>query len=295
MPRTVADGYRRLRASHHVNVLQWLRNSMLLCTLAAALLYLWVATQASHDIAAANRTEQAVADIDLARSAAGSANDALRTAFANEDVTLIGTGSTYIDDVTQVSKYLTLAAEGNAAGAEGTSKIQFAQDQLDTYLQLGENAVRDYTMSISLGTAGETYALDDKDDLFAALDDLRSTEQAALDAQRNAWAIDPWVFWWALLGPVIALLLLAMTTAHVLARHFRRHVSRWLWGSLLTNAATAATVGIFNRNDGRHLSTGPWASYPATLIVAPFLFLLAAVFGYVAYRPRLAEYRFSPS
>jgi len=54
-PRIFASRYRRLRAAHPVSVLRWLRNGVLLCVLAAALLYLWVATQAGNDIGAATR------------------------------------------------------------------------------------------------------------------------------------------------------------------------------------------------------------------------------------------------
>lgn len=97
---------------------------MLLCVFAAALLYLWVATQAGNDIDAARRTSQAVADIGLARGEAIAADTALRKVFAHEAPTLVGTGSDYIDDFTAVSKYLTLAAENNAAGPRGTSGIE---------------------------------------------------------------------------------------------------------------------------------------------------------------------------
>ena len=98
-----------------------------------------------------------------------------------------------------------------------------------------------------------------------------------------------------LLGPVIGVLLLAGATAQVLARHFRRHVSPWLWGSLLITAGTVITVGFFNWNDERHQAADQWAGHPVTLTGALLLFLTAAVLAHLAYRPRLAEYRFKPS
>lgn len=296
VPRTVAGQYRRLRATHHANVLRWLRNGVVLCTLAAAPLYLWVAIQAGHDIAAAHRTNDAMNNIDLASTAVKSADSALKTTFEHEDINLIGTGSDYLNDITQVSKNLTLAAEGNDADANTTRD---AQDELATYLTLSENAVRDYATDTSsghrLGLAAESYASSSETTLGSTLGELQQSEQAAFQAQRGAWAIDPRAFWWALLGPVIAVTVLMAATAYVLARHFRRRVSPWLWSSLLTLAATAVTVGLFNWNDERHLYTKPWAGNLATLIAAPALFVLAAIFAYLAYRLRLAEYRFQPS
>ncbi len=298
MTVNAADRYRRLRAAHPASVLRWLRNGVLLCVLAAALLYLWVATQAGNDIGAAGRTQSAVTDIGSAVIAAMNADTALVTVFTTEDVTLTGTGSDYVDYIDEVSKDLTLAAEDNGAGKEGTSSIQYVQAQLQTYLLLSENAVRDYGQAAGgpqLGEAAEGYASSSNGDLVTALRALKGTEQNALGVQDRAWPLDPGAFWWALLGPVVAMVLLSMATAHVLTRYFRRHVSRWLWGSLLVTAATAVAVGVFNWSDERHLSGDPWAGHPATLTCALLLFLLAAVLAQLAYRPRLAEYRFESS
>jgi hypothetical protein len=293
--RVLAGQYRQFRAAHPVRVLGWLRNGMLLAVAAAALLYVWVAIQAGHDISAARRTSQGITDIENARTAARMAEAALSDAFATEDITLTGTGSAYVNEISQVNKYLALAAEDNAAGAEGTSMIQFVQGQLGTYLQLSENAVRDYGVGRPLGQAAETYAASGEGDLLAALHDLKGTEQAALRAQRGAWALDPGTFWWALLGPVTGMFLLGGATAQVLARHFRRHVSPPLWGALLVTAAVSITMGFFNWNDARHLAAGRWAGHPVTLTAALLLSLAAAVLAYLAYRPRLAEYKFRPS
>jgi hypothetical protein len=284
------DGkYRRLRSAHPVHVLRWLRNGVLLCVAAAALLYLWVAIQAGNDIAAAQRTQQAIADIGKASSAAMDAETMLDYAFSSEDVKLIGTGSEFVNQIALVAKYLTLAAEDNAAGTEGTGEIQFVQDQLVTYLELSENAVSDYDRGAVLGQAGQVYASGGEGDVLSAIDGLRKAEQTALDAQRAAWALDPGTFWWALLGPVIGMLLLVAATANVLARYFRRHVSRWLWGSLLITAATMVTAGFFSP------AADPWARHRATMAAAMLLLLAAAVLAQLAYRPRLAEYRFQPS
>lgn len=291
----IAGRYRRLRSTHPVHVLRWLRNGMLVCVAAAALLYLWVAIQAGDDITTARQTQQAITDIKNANGAAKSAENELNHAFSSEDIKLVGTGSEFVNQIALVAKYLTLAAEDNAAGTEGTGEIQFVQDQLVTYLRLSENAVSDYDRSTVLGQAGGGYASGGESDVESAIGKLSIAEQRALGAQRGAWALDPGTFWWTLLGPVIGMLLLAAATANVMARHFRRHVSRWLWGSLLITAATMVTVGFFNSADARSLAADPWAGHPATMTVAPLLLLAAAVLAHLAYRPRLAEYRFQPS
>jgi hypothetical protein len=66
---------------HPATVLRWLRDGVLLCTAAAALLYLWVAINARHEIAAIHRTQAAVGYITDASSTAAQAQSALRTAL----------------------------------------------------------------------------------------------------------------------------------------------------------------------------------------------------------------------
>jgi hypothetical protein len=188
-----------------------------------------------------------------------------------------------------------LAAQDNGAGTKGTSGIQYVTNQLTSYQRLSENAVTDYVQSTGLGKAGQSYANGGNTNVVLAIDDLKGTEQSALSAQRRAWALNPWTFWWALLGPVLAMLALTVATANVLASHFRRHVSPWLWGSLLITALTVITVGALNTADAQSLSADPWAGHPATMTVALLLLLTAAVLAGLAYRPRLAEYRFEPS
>lgn len=303
-PRILTDQYRQLRTAHPVRVLRWLRNGTLLAVAAAALLYVWVASQAGHDISAARQTARGIGYINQAIRSADAAGVALSHATATEDVTLTGTGKAFVTQVTQVYKYLALVAEDNAAGTAGTNQIQFVQGQVGSYLDMSETAIRGYGAGGDLGTADETAATLGERDLVSALGDLKGIEQRALDAQRHAWPLDPATFWWALLGPVIGLLLIAGATARVLARHFRRHVGPRLWGSLLITAATMITVGFLNlhdeqqlarSSDEQHPAASQWAGHPGTLTGALVLLLAAAVLGYLAYRPRLAEYRFNPS
>lgn len=292
MAPLVAVQYRRLRAAHPVYVLEWLRNAMLLVIAAAALLYLLVAIQASSDIGTAIRTGQAVRDISSASRAVTAAGSALADTLSTEDVKLTGTGSDYVNDISTMNRDLALAAENNGAGTYGTVEIQFAQGQLETYLQLSENAVSDEGLALQLGMAGEAYAQSGGKALTMALADLDKAEQTALREQRGAWPINPAAFWWVLLGPVIVMLILGGATTRLLARHFRRHVSPWLWASLLTVTATAVTAGFLNLHDERVLSQDPLAGHPVTLACALLLFLAAAVMAYLAYRRRLADYRF---
>lgn len=304
--------------AHPATVLRWLRNGVLLSLAAAALLYLWVAIQARHEIAAVHRTQQAITYIEDACNMADSAQSALQTTFSgHEDVTLTGAGEAYVNDITQVNRDLTLAAEDNAAG---TSQIQYVYGELETYLVLSESAVSDYSFGRQFGQAAETYASVGESNLTSALGlesalgkaqtcqqlagmeqggsvppGLAPTEENALRAQLRSWPLDPGTFWWVLLGPVIGMLLLVTATAYVLARHFRRHLSRWLWGSLLIAAATSITVGVFDVLDGRNLSGSQLAGNPVTIAVALLLFLAAGAQAYLAYQPRLADYRFRSS
>jgi hypothetical protein len=301
-PRT-ADRQSRPRSAHPVHVLRWFRNGMLLCVAAAALLYLWVAIQAGSDVAAVQRTQYAIKDVADASAAVTQAGNALKRVFSSEDVPLVGTGTEFVSQVTLVDKDLTLAAENNAAGTEGTSEIQYAENEFTSYLQLSETAVHDYDVPGPLGPAGGTYASGGEGAVTDAIKTLQASEQSALDAQRTAWALDPGVFWWVLLGPVIGMLALAAATATALARHFWRLASPWLGGSLLITAVTVIIAGLINSADARHLNSvdarhltaDPWAGRPVTMAVALLLFLAAVEMARRAYHPRLAEYLFEPS
>jgi hypothetical protein len=276
-------------------VLRWLRNGMLLSLAAAALLYLVVAIQAGSDISAARRTQQAVMNLNNASTAVKNAEIELSDAFSREDVTLVGTGSAFVNTITQVNKSLTLAAESNAAGTEGASEIQFVENQLTSYLQQSETAVSDYGHGPVLGDAGQDYANSGGDNLTSAIGDLSDAEKTALSGQRATWALSPGVFSWALLAPVVGMLALFVATVNLLARHFRRNVSPLLWGALAITTLTMATVGAFNAIDAQNLAATPLAGNPVTIAVVLLLLLAAAVLAASAYQPRLAEYRFEPS
>jgi hypothetical protein len=282
-------------AIHPIDVLRWLRNGILLCVVATATMYLWVAIQAGGDIGAAQRTQQAITDLGAASSAVNAAGSALDSAFSREDPTLVGTGSDFANDITQVNKELTLAAESSAASTAAASDIQYVENQFTSYLQLSETAVSDYEQGPALGRAGQGYASGAETAVQSAIATLTGDERTALRAQRAAWALHPATFWWALLGPVIGFLLLVAATARVLARHFRRHVSPYLWGALLIVAATTVTVGFLNAGDAQSLAPAPKAGHPVTMTIALLALLAAAALAQLAYHPRLAQYRFRSS
>lgn len=295
VPPFVSGRYQRVRTAHPVYVLAWLRNGVLLAIAGTALLYLLVAIAASGDISTAIKTRQANADVDNAISAVMKSAKDLNHTFKFEDVQLTGAGSAYINDISKVTREMALAAENNGAGGQGTIDIQFTQGLLEDYLRVGLSAVTDENLDSILGDAGNSYVSVDKQNLIQQLGALNTDETQALDDQRGAWPVDPAAFWWALLGPVIVLLVLTGATARLLARHFRRHASPWLWGSLLTVTAVAVTAGFLNLDDEQTLSGDPLAGHPVTLALALLLFLIAGVMAHFAYRQRLADYRFQSS
>lgn len=293
-PWSAGRQYQRLRTAHPVTVLRWLRNGVLLCVAAAAAVSLGIALQASSDISTARSTRQASAEITQARAAASKALSELDHTLRHEDPTLTGTGSAYINQLSQVFTHLTLVAEDNTAGTVETGQIPYIDNLLNTYLQESNSAVLDYTSGQRLGNAGEQYAREAERSLDVALADLQGAEQSGLAAQRGTWSLDAGLagFWWALAAPFFIMLLLAVATARVLARHFRRLVSGWLLGAVGITALAAALLGYLNARDAASLSANPWAGHPATLTCAMLLFTAAAAFAYAGYQPRLAEYRF---
>lgn len=295
VPPFVAGRYDRVRTAHPVYVLAWLRNGVLLAIAGVALLYLLVTIQASNDIGSAIKTQQAQADAGHAISAVDKSETDLDHTFDFEAVLLTGTGTNYINDISEVTRQVALVAENNGAGDQGTIDIQFAQGLLEDYLRVGLSAVSDEGLGPALGAAGKSYVSADKGTLKMQLGALEDDETTALDEQRDAWPVDPPAFWSALLGPVIIMLILAAATTRLLARHFRRHASRWLWGSLLTVTAVSVVAGFLNLGDERGLSRDPLAGHPVTMAFVLLLLLAAGVMAHLAYRQRLADYRFQSS
>ncbi|WP_433892140.1 hypothetical protein [Streptomyces sp. CA-111067] len=308
----------RLRATHSTTMLRWLRAGVLAMVVVTALLYLVVSREAGQQIAAARRTDQAIGDIGQAQQAARNADAALSGVFQTGQVALIGTGTDFANQTARIYTYVTSAADGNAAGRQGLTEIQFVQGQLTTCVQLADSAVRDYSrLAQDAGTsAGQRKrivqaaqdALDhpeEKSDggravpgtggLIPTLNDLKLLEQDAQADQRHSPWLDPVYVWPLLVGPSAVMALLVLATGHVMARHFRRYVGVKLPTALLATTAAGVVTAVLSGIDEHHLAAHPRAGHPVTLALALTALAAAAVLTYLAYRPRLAEYRFSPS
>jgi hypothetical protein len=269
--------------------------------------YLVVSLQAGAQIAAAKHTHDAVREIGAARVQAEEADEALEKAAATGEVDLIGTGSSFANATARVSILVTSAAEGNAAGTRGLNHIQFVQGQLTTAVQRANVAVRDYAHGDQAGMDAARDALTDEREtyhehevpftggLIASLDDLRAMEQEALDHQLESRWLNPASTWALLIAPVAVMLVLVCATGYVVVRHFRRYPGPHLLLALPATAAVGITTGVLCRIDARRLPGQPLTNHPGVIATALTLLAAAGVLAYLAYRPRLAEYRFPRS
>lgn len=298
----------RLRTAHATVVLRRLRAGVLASVVATALLYLVVSAQAGDRIAAARRTDRAIADITAARAEARAADTALARAFAGGQVPLVGTSKDFDNRTARVSTDVTSALAGNAAGLRGLRQIEFVQNQLMTCQRMATTAVLDYSRTGSRSADAAHSALTDplqRDStgvpvpgtggLIATLDDLRTIEADALDRQRDSLWLSPACVWPLLVGPSAVMLLLVLATRRVVNGHFRRYLDLRLPLALLATTAVGVTTAVLGGDDAHHLSAHPLAGHPVTVALALASLAGAAVLAHVAYRPRLAEYRFPRS
>ncbi|WP_446038335.1 hypothetical protein [Streptomyces sp. SID1121] len=308
---TLAGWWTRLRATHPTTLLRWLRAGVLATVVATALLYLVVSAKAEEQLSAARNTDEAINDIVTAHGAAENAAKALTDAFKTGQVSLIGTGTEFANQTASVYTNVTSAAEGNAAGERGLTQFQFVLGQLTTCLQLADAAVRDYPRTGQKGVEAAHAALTARPQvdaeaarkaipgtggLTASLDDLKATQLEALARQRDSAWLDPAAVYPLLVGPAAVMLLLVLATGHVVARHFRRYVGPGLPLALLATASAGAATAVRSARDAQQdLEAQPLAGHPVTMTLALALLATAAVLAYLAYRPRLAEYRFPRS
>lgn len=288
--RAVVARYHSIHGAHPIYVLRWLRNVMLALILLAAIADAWVGIQANNDFSAAQRAGQAAAYARHAGRVVTDAQSKLQGAFGAGEYSLTGTGAEYVSDITEVNNYLSLAATDNRENSPQTKDIQFAQGDLETYLALSENAIRDGTVNVPLRVAGEAYAESGAGDLTTALGTLELSETNARASLLNAWARNPGWYWCVLLLPVICVLALAIRTADVLARCFRRRANRQLWWSAAVAGGTAIAVGVL-------IPEIPWLTdqHLALVGVLASVSAFAIVLAYRAYRDCLDDYRFGRS
>lgn len=271
---------------------------MLAAVVVTALLYVVVSTQAGGQVAAAERTDTAIADIAEAREEAGRADRALADVSRTGAGHLIGTGAGFTNAVARVSSLLTSATAGNAAGQRGLNHIQFVQGQLTTCKQRADAAVRDgsgmdlarkeLTRGRQTGHARE--AVPFTGGLMASLDDLKGIQERAVDRQRASRWLNPALFWPLLVGPPAVMLVLVAASGRIVARHFRQYPSPALALAWLATAAVGTVTGVLCSVD-RSASAAPPAPDETMAVVLPLL-AAAGALAYLAYRPRLAEYRF---
>ncbi|MFE5818133.1 hypothetical protein [Streptomyces sp. NPDC056479] len=295
----------RERGPHPVVVVRWLRAGVLSMVALTALLYLVVANRVGEQVAAAQRTREAVVAIDKARDEAESASDELDEASSTGALELTGPGAEFANATTRVGTLLTSATGGNAAGERGLHHIQFVQGQLTTCVQLANRVVSDGKR----GVLAAREALNDKPEaegvradvrftggLIESLEDLREIESIALAEQLRSRWLNPRLLWPLLLAPAVVMLLLIGATDYVVARHFRRYPHPALGLALLATASVAVTGCLLCRVTPGELTDDPVLPGEGWVMAITLPLLLAAgVLAYLAYRPRVAEYRFPRS
>ncbi|MFE3825102.1 hypothetical protein [Streptomyces sp. NPDC059092] len=273
------------RRPHPVMVLRWLRAGVLGMVAVTALLYLVVANGAGEQIAAAHRTGTAIRHIEDAREQAGKAGTALDAVSRTGAIDLIGTSGDFANATARVSSLLTSATEGNAAGDRGLSHIQFVQGQLATCVQMANTAVLDGKPGLERArdALDDTREYDGKDPvpftggLRQSLSDLRDLEVEARDRRHHSGWRDPGLLRPLFIGPLAVMLLLVCATGYIFVHRFRRYP-----GPALV-VATPATASI---------SVAMCTINPPPVAIALPVLAAAGALAYLAYRPRLAEYRF---
>ncbi|WP_431930224.1 hypothetical protein [Micromonospora sp. RP3T] len=189
--------------------------------------------------AAADRSVPAVLAVYDAQNALLRAHAAAVRNLTVGGVVLGGPGVEYQRDIAGAGQYLTLVAENNAAGDDGTRDIQTVEALLVTYTGLIEQADARYREA-DLHTLGAVALRDAASllaDIMGLLDTLRGKQLAVLDQQVNTGWTDPATAL-AWLAPLVLLGVLLVLAQTYLSRRFRR---TWNLPLLL---ATAATVGL---------------------------------------------------
>ncbi|MCQ9183389.1 hypothetical protein KMT30_30960 [Streptomyces sp. IBSBF 2953] len=282
---------RRLRASHPVVVLRRLRAGVLAVLAVTTLLCLVAADRAEEQIDASRRTQEAVDDIRQAHEQATRARAALEAVSRIEDpvsISLTGAGADFANAAARISSHLTSATEGNGAGKRGLSHIQFVQGQLATSVQMANAAVLDGAQAV--GKVGESLHAEREHPggesvrftggLEQSLLDLQQVESDAKQVQLDSDWRDRRLLWPLFMTPLAVMLLLVCATGRIVARRFRRYPSPALVLVLPATASVDVLMCVLR---------------PLNVAVALPVLAAAGALTYLAYRPRLAEYRFPRS
>lgn len=230
-----------------------------------------------------------------------------KASSGQNDIDLAGRSTTYLDDITEVQRELATAAADDIGGNDGAQRIQFIDGLVTTYTQLVNQAVDDYgaDSAHALSQAELGYATtvlrgdlgyarpDGTCDLSAvnACSSAIATERATQAALADSFWLNGLKFWWALLAPVLALLLLLAETTRTLWRGFRQLFSGLM---LLATALTAAITIVVGSTAPTGADVG-FAYNTAWRFIAPLLFASACGLALAGYQRRLADYRFAGS
>ncbi|MET7652952.1 MULTISPECIES: hypothetical protein [unclassified Streptomyces] len=276
--------------SHPIVVLRRLRAGVLAMVAVTTLLYLVVANRAGDQLAASERTLEAIDHIRQAQGQAVKAKAALDDVSEIDEpgaISLTGTGADFANATARVSSHLTSATEGNGAGEEGLSHIQFVQGQLATSVRMANTAVLDGAPAVK--KVGD--ALDDPKcgadapapftcGLKQSLKDLEELENEAAKGERTSGWCDRALLWPLFMGPPAVMLLLVGATGRIVVQRFRRYPSPALVLALLATASISVLMCV---------------SPALTMAIALPVLAASGALAYLAYRPRLAEYRFPRS
>jgi hypothetical protein len=185
------------------------------------------------------------------------ADGAAVDSFLSEEVKLSGPGLQHQNQLTFASQRLVQVAENNAAGKDGSQRIQLLEALLESYSSLIGQAHAHF--GAALGTADLWYAshlLHAGDNpILPELDRLRDDQIEALNRQLAASSTTTgnlltWV------TPIALLLVLLVATQVFLKRRFRRAVNLWLVLAVI-GLSTVPLLALFHQ--------GQLESYPDTL------------------------------
>ncbi|MFJ6198066.1 hypothetical protein [Micromonospora sp. NPDC092111] len=243
VPAAGADGRRSRRVSTTRRTLLRLRTALLAVTALAlvACLAVFLGVARTADAADA-RSVPAILAVYDAQTALRRAHTAAVRNLADGGQVLGGPGVEYQRQIAGAGQYLTLVAESNAAGDDGTRDIQTIEALLVTYTGLIEQADARYRDAglRALGVAALRDAASLLNDILGLLDKLRDKQLKVLDGQVDTgWSNRLTSIAWLL--PLIALGTLLVLAQVYLSRRFRRVLNLPL---LLATVATVAMVPL---------------------------------------------------
>lgn len=305
-----------LRQVHPWRWLRLLRNATLALIFVTGLLCLLVSYQAHREIATVTGDgASAITEVIAAGGAVDRAIGALHET-APDAGPLTGPPSGYVDNVASASKQLTLAAVHNVAGPAATNAATSPGQLLVAFDDQARQAVADFAEGndkLANAEIGYTKTIGVQDSLTSLL----RTERRAVSADLGSGWLSPGYFWWLLLAPFFAMVIVAAGTSRVLWRSFRRLLSVRLILAQAVTLALVIMVAALNVHDGGHArafmapfvhagmhtpnlpavgsgaADAGFAYSPLALAAGLALVALACALAYGAYRPRLAEYRYA--